>query len=269
MHSIFPVIVLYKTSLQESQSYQSLLRPNGIDDFLVYDNSPADYDSDLSQIPAGASYIRDTANSGLPKAYNEAARMAQAKGCSHLLLLDQDTDFPEQMWQAYQANLPFAGIVAPILRTNQGRNFSPVYIAGLSPQALPVIPGDYSLFAYAPVNSGCCIPVRPYLEAGGYDEALRLDFADYQFQARFRKICPAVRFLSMVGVQDFSNDCMDFSKVLQRFSLYLEGARYCHFDTWSQVLKHQYGVAKHALALSLKMSSPRFLSLYLTQFLFN
>lgn len=38
MKSIFPIIVIYKVQLDESISYQSLVRPNQFAEFLVYDN---------------------------------------------------------------------------------------------------------------------------------------------------------------------------------------------------------------------------------------
>ena len=43
MKSIFPIIVIYKVQLDESISYQSLLRPNQFGEFIVYDYSQASY----------------------------------------------------------------------------------------------------------------------------------------------------------------------------------------------------------------------------------
>ena len=43
---IYPVLVIYKIRLQDSIAYKTLLQPNGIDDFLIYDNSPASFEQD-------------------------------------------------------------------------------------------------------------------------------------------------------------------------------------------------------------------------------
>lgn len=265
--SIFPVIVLYNIRLADAPSYRTLLAAASVESFMVYDNSPATFNQDEIQLPDTAFYVRDTSNGGLSCAYNAGARLARERGYSHVLLLDQDTTFPSSLWQAYEQQLTFDGIVAPLMHTDSGMPFSPVRL-GLrrSPSAGP---GDIELARYGLVNSGCCIPVARYFEAGGYDERLRLDFADYQFQSRFRLVCPLARVLPQVAVQNFSGDCTDPQRVMQRYHLYLSDARRCRFATFSERFVHTVGVIRHAVALTVRMRSLRYLAQLFTRYFFS
>jgi len=259
MSSIYPVIVIYKAKLEECSSYTSLLKPAGVREFLIYDNSPADCEGATGEYPAGITYVRDTENSGLPKAYNLAAKLAGEKGFSHVLLLDQDTTFPDGAWAKYVAASDYSGLVAPCLVTNRGKNFSPMNICGWRPKAVcNPVQGEYSLCKFAFVNSGCLLPVSLFEAVGGYDESVKLDFADYQFQRRLRKVASHALLIDLQGVQDFSNDCSDVARQLSRYRLFLESARHCHFDTRGQQLKHLYVVLRQTLALTLHLRSLRF-----------
>lgn len=228
MKSIFPIIVIYKVQLDESISYQSLVRPNQFAEFLVYDNSPASYQQNEAALPAGAIYVRNTNNGGLSEAYNQGAEIAREKGYKRVLLLDQDTFFAEGTLAHYLEYIDYPGIVAPAIITKQGANFSPVDISGWTPKgATDIKAGEISLFEYALVNSGCCIPVSLFTQSGGYDPAVNLDFSDFQFQINIRK--QQAQALVMSGepaVQDFSNDCREIGKILPRYDLYLQCAHH-------------------------------------------
>ena len=43
MKKILPVIVLYKIRLSDAASFRTLLQQHGVEEFVVYDNSPADF----------------------------------------------------------------------------------------------------------------------------------------------------------------------------------------------------------------------------------
>lgn len=271
MNTIYPVIVIYKISLHDAASYRTLIKPNDVKEFLVYDNSPASYlQKEVSNLPEGITYIRDVNNSGLSKAYNLGAALARKKGYKRILLLDQDTVFSPDTWECYQREINYTGITAPIIVTNKGCNFSPADIRGFRLRAaLNPMPGEISLRSRALANSGCCIPISLFMKAGGYNEKVKLDFADFQFQLR---VCnhhsKALLLDCNPAEQDFSNDCRDVKSMLNRFTLYLESAR-C-FDGGSQVqnVKHNYLVFRHMLALLIRTRNLRFLSKYLREYVF-
>lgn len=261
---IYPVLVIYKIRLQDSIAYKTLLQPNGIDDFLIYDNSPASFEQDLSQVPHGACYQRDYSNSGLPKAYNLGANIAVQKGYDHILLLDQDSKFSSETWNCYLCHLDFPGIVSPMFKTKEGLNFSPVYIGGMLPRAERELHGgEYSLYRHAVINSGCCIPVKLFEQVGGYDPRVRLDFADFQFQLHVRDIQPRLLVLDVVAEQDFSNDVVDVLALRRRFTLYLESALHFRSDSFKGKLKHHYAVFHHTLSLFYRTRHLSFLADYL------
>ena len=270
MNAIYVVIVLYKIDLFEARSYQTLIAPNQIKDFLVYDNSPQEGYTDTSKLPDGATYIHDKSNSGLSVAYNRGAQIAKEKDFRRVLLLDQDTYFEPNVWQAYVENADYAGITSPIITTEgqQSLPFSPVKIDGLFKRAEKMTkPGEYSLCQYAVVNSGCCVPTHLFLQCGGYDPRVTLDFSDFQFQLRLRKHYSKFLLLNAHAIQDFSNDCTDVSKIKARFVLYLKSARYFQTDNRKDWIKHQCEVWKHIAALTLRTHSLYFIKAYISKYL--
>lgn len=263
MKDIFAVVVIYKVALADSVTYRSILSQGGIEEFLVYDNSPSDYHQQTTTMPDGAIYVRDVNNSGLPKAYNMAAEMARDRGYTHLLLLDQDTEFAPNTLSLFRKTLSCQKLCAPIIRTKEQDPFSPVCVAGWRPRAVRhPHAGLYSLGEYAVVNSGCCIPLQLFLRTGGYASDVRLDFADFQFQGRLKKYCAQMLILDTVAVQDFSNDGRCEEKLFARFCLYLESAAGCVFENAERKWKHRYTVLRHTLALTLRQRNPLFLKEY-------
>ena len=268
MKSIYIVIVLYKVALQDAVSYQTLIRSNQIEEFFVYDNSPEEFNQPTELLPKGVTYVRDFTNSGLSKAYNAGAKRARDLGYTHVLILDQDTRFEKKIWKSYIDHSEFPGIVAPTIRTVQGQDFSPVDIKGWSLKGVHnPKSGEYSLFDVAVVNSGCCIPLSLYEQAGGYNEAVRLDFADFQFQIRARVFQPRLQLLSSIALQDFSNDIKDVDVLLHRYQIYLECAAHFTVDSAKLKIKHHYQVFRHGLALMLRTHNIQFLTNYLKIFL--
>lgn len=270
MNSIYIVIVIYKISLFEAESYKTLIAPNRIDNFFVYDNSPEEGYTNEDLLPKGCVFVHDKANGGLSKAYNRGAEMARQLGYTHILLLDQDTKFDANAWNVYLQNLEFPGMIVPLMKTTTGAAFSPVCISGLfSCAAKGLVSGKYSLNAYAAVNSGCCIPVDLFYKAGGYVDNVKLDFADFQFQLRLRQVQPLFRVIETNAIQDFSNDCREISKVKTRYELYLESARHYEADGFTTKARHLCDVLKHTLSLTARMRSAYFLHKFITHYLIN
>lgn len=268
MKSIYVVIVLYKIDLLKAQSFKTLIEPHGIEEYLVYDNSPKAGYTDISKLGNSVTYVNDTNNSGLSAAYNKGAEIARQLGYSHVLLLDQDTHFEASVWQEYLNHLDYPGIVAPMMRTTTGADFSPVNISGLFTRAAHGLSSaEYSLTSYAVVNSGCCIPVDLFFKAGGYADKVRLDFADFQFQLRMRRVQPRFLLLNTVAIQDFSNDCRELSKVKARYNLYLESASHYVADGTYTRLQHICDVVKHTLSLTVRMRSLSFVRSFITNYL--
>ncbi|MDO4930960.1 MAG: glycosyltransferase [Bacteroidales bacterium] len=254
---ILPVVVLYRVHLEETTVYQTLLSKGDFAQFMVYDNSPADFLQ--TPMPEGVIYVRDTANSGLSRAYNTAADYAREEGFTHVLLLDQDTWFPPCAAACYAAADRKCRLWAPSVRTLQGRPLSPTVQSWSGVRATRIPPGKYSLKKYYVINSGICVDVYTFGAAGGYKTDVRLDFADFQFLERFKQVDANFQLLRFEAVQDFSNDIVDEAQLFRRFKLYVESFRACRFNTRLTHLRHFLGVLRHTLHLTLRTRSLTFL----------
>lgn len=267
---IFPVIVLYKCKLEDAHAYHTLLAVGTFDRYMVYDNSPRDFRADAENLPAAAVYVRDERNGGLPKAYNTAARFAREHGYSRILLLDQDTVFPDGAGEIYGRFNESVALSVPAMKTVSGADFSPCTLSGWKTRAVrQPVPGIYSLWEFASVNSGMCIDLELFFKAGGYNERIVLDFADFEFQNRLRKYASSFEILPMSVVQDFSNDETDVSRLLCRYDLYLKSAAQYHIDGLRGRLRLNVEVLAHTLALVRRSGSAVFFMHYLTDYVFQ
>lgn len=193
MVRLMPIIVLYKKSLSESETYNSLLNNKDvnllIDRVIVYDNSPnPQYIIDTK---FNVSYYHDSTNSGISKAYNYGFVKAKEFGKNWIIFLDQDTTLDFNLISSYYRainNNHNMSLFAPILKVGE-LIFSPSLYKlkrGFS-HTNALHSGIYNLNAYVPVNSGICVKVEAFEEAGGYNEKIPLDFSDFDFIERFKK----------------------------------------------------------------------------------
>ena len=241
---LFPVVVLYRCQLQ------SPFRA-----FMVYDNSPSDFLFDETRLPPNAVYQRNLNNGGVSAAYNCAAAYASEHGFTHLLLLDQDTHFPENALSSYLASEASDTLVAPRLVTHSGVPFSPVTAQAFNLRGVHLSPGEYDLTKYSPVNCGMCISLAAFHRVGGYNPRVA--------------VFPRFRVLDLEIEQDFSNDEQRIDLLSARFSRYLNSARAVTVHSLGDRLRLIYQIAKHTLALSWRTRSVCFLKILFRQLLCN
>ncbi len=265
--SILPVIVIYKCELSNAASYKSLLKDAYWKEIAVYDNSPQG--ADTSSWDKRIIYLSDPSNGGLSKAYNWAAKLAHEKGYSHLLLLDQDTVFPPEAVQAYKNNLTKGLMFAPLVETTKGSNLSPVYIGGWYPKATAMMPQVYPLNKFQPINSGMCVPIDLYQKCGGYNDKVWLDFSDYEFGRRLRKVAEFFMLIDLKVKQNYSGEVVNVAQKLRRYKCYIDCAHHCTFDTWYERLRHHYVVLIDTLWHVKHCKSLEFLKIYILKFLFR
>ena len=260
---IFPIIVLYCCKLSESKTYNSLLKNKGIKAIMVYDNSPQNYQQEM--MPDNVIYIRDYSNRGISYAYNTAAQYAYEHKYDRLLVLDPDTTFPENALDAYFNADRKTTLWAPTIITKQGkRPLSPADIRKMRIKAVKLPVGKHSLYHYFPINSGMCISLKAYMEVGGYDENIHLDFSDFQFLRKLRQRNEEFLLLPTLAYQDFSNEKTDIKNTIHRYSIYIKDARKCKINGTKERLQHQYSVFLHTLSLTWRFRSYAFIKLYLS-----
>lgn len=257
------VIVIYKLSLNDSQTWQSLIKwlptPATI---YVHDNSPT------AQIAPHTQHLvlyhHDSANGGVSKAYNMALVKATTKSKGWVLLLDQDTNLTEGFFQKFAESIlayPHKSFFAPILKDNKGIVSPFLYSDGMSQKLDTVIPGLFSFEKYRVANSGTFIRTAALAQAGGFDEKLPLDFSDIYFQEKLLSTQPEFVVVESIVDHNFSGS---FIKNRQQ-SLH----RYKIFSTSCRTMKSLTGgnnfqkvSLKRALNLSFRLFSIRFIAIH-------
>lgn len=276
LQSLLIVIVKYNRDLEECESFNSIKKiEHGEKEKLavfVYDNSPV-----AQKISAHKSlniiYFQDPENPGVSKAYNAGVEYARQHQKKWVLLLDQDTSLPcdilENYCQAIKEN-PKLKLFAPILRLKNGKIFSPSRYRFKRGFFLnKILAGTHSLYELAPVNSGIMVEVETFLKVGGYNEAVQLDFSDFQFIERFRKIFQSFYVIDVECEQDFSDDEISYKSQYVRFKYFCSGALNIEEKSFWDWLQYNSVVFVRAFRLTLRYGKLGFIGTYLNDFLFS
>jgi GT2 family glycosyltransferase len=201
---ILPVIVLYNCALEESETYRTLgpqLRDRKVGPVVVYDNSsescPLPYDPNLTFI-----HHHDAGNGGIAAAYNFALRIAVDRRIGWLLLLDQDSKFPDDYLTAVdQAICEYAStssVIAAVPRAWwKNQLFSPNQVRyGRHTPLHRDLEGvcEHEITA---INSGAMVRTEFLFRLGGFTPNYRLDCVDRWL---FRRIYSAKNTVAILPV---------------------------------------------------------------------
>lgn len=268
LDDILVVLVLYRRELTVTESFASMNRSlktcGGRLTMFVYDNSPEPMFREGDWRPhLRMHYRHDPANAGISAAYNAGARLALEMGKKWLLLLDQDTTFPPETMVTY-ANVVSEGGDAPMFAPQLvagGKLLSPCgYLAGVAYHLRQVQPGSLVLHNRAVLNSGLLVQLAAFELCGGYDERVRVDFADFAFINRFRYRYSKIDVLDLVCQHGFSNlEIVPLDSALRRFSDYCRDGRAAAATPLLKIT-HAFLVLRRCVVLTLRYNSVRFLA---------
>ena len=236
-----PVLVVYQCPLSQSLTWRSIIEESkrlGVTfDLMIYDNSP------LAQVPPETSltlyYRHDQANSGVSKAYNEGFKLAVRLQKKWLLFLDQDSSFPTGWMEIYSKTVAEANtdqkVIVPIM-TSGSKIISPFnywICLGSSPKTMTS--GIKSLKNHYAINSGLLISAKSFEKVGGYDELIPLDFSDFAFMHKLKKLNVPLSVIDLrVNHRLSSHQKEENAKAQERFQLYCLGnkrfIRYTHLS---------------------------------------
>jgi GT2 family glycosyltransferase len=193
------VVVLYRTALHESETFQTLsaaLREYPTlaarISLLIYDNSP---EPQAAELPVGffakASYQHDPSNGGLATAYNHALHAAEEAGITWLWLFDQDTTVVPGLipatFTAIDRTPPseVCGIVPKLVQDDVV--LSPIAVHRF--RYLPMDEGFSGLNSgwLTALNSCACLRVSALRAIGGFPSQYWLDFLDHAVFHRLHK----------------------------------------------------------------------------------
>lgn len=268
MQRILGVLVLYKSSLQESESFRSLSKSLSLLkerlDVLVYDNSPQPmYDEHLFPMENfNVYYVSDTSNPGVGKAYNAGAELASTLKKKWMLLLDQDTVFPENAAELYMKHSDGAEMLgAPILVSDMSV-ISPCNYKWSRGSALKALPesGISNFHGLSLLNSGLIIPISTYNLAGGYNERIPLDYSDHYFIDKIKKIVSRFYVLDIKCKHGLSASERNVKNALNRFTFYLKGAK--EYSKSIDPVATHITVFLRTIKLSLRYKCTHFLRCY-------
>jgi rhamnosyltransferase len=275
LEELLVVLVIYQIDLDNSDSFQSInkiLPEKSRVGLLVYDNSPTPLaQCDRNKYPNWQIYyISDRENSGVSKAYNEGYKLAKELNKKWLLLLDQDTKFaPDILEKYYNATqeCSFPTIFAPLLVSNTGSFYSPCqYRFNRGFPLKKATTGLQNNNNISLLNSGLLISIELFQKIGGYNEKLKLDFSDFEFVDRYRKISSYFFIIDSKAIHGFSGDLDDCETAYKRFDRYCQSIKIMNqLDDRSLVL--WYFALLRACKLSIKFKNFRFLSLLSKLFL--
>ncbi len=269
VESLQVIIVIYNLSLKESESFRSIhdFERGDLDlDVLVYDNSkkpqPVPKTKGLK-----IEYIHDPHNPGVSKAYNVGASHAHRNLKKWILLLDQDTALPPKILVDYQEAIDKnkeIRLFVPILKLKDGKVFSPCrYRLKRGFHLEKIENGIYSLWNLSPVNSGMMVDLLVFLEVGGYNERVKLDFSDFQFIERFRENHNKFYVLDTICYQDFSDDEGSYISQVNRYKYFCEGAKNIDKKSFWEWAQYSAVVFLRGIKLSIRYRKLAFMKTYL------
>ena len=268
---ILAVVVLYKTTFEDSHTVQSLRKAlvnkpelrNSVQ-VLFWDNSPESIEG--TEMPFPCLYKHSIKNLGLSGAYNSAAAMADEQGIPWLLLLDQDTRLPESFLpdmlrhaeqltgrREIAAIAPTVGVgdfvVSPwLVLFNRHRS----YADGESQLA------DGEATA---INSGSLLRVKALLAIGGYSEEFWLDYSDrYVYHQLFRK---GYRVWRATDIRmQHSMTVMDYDNLMSTWRyknfIYAEGAFNDLYKGWQENAVQTLRLAARVFRQRKRFKNPEF-----------
>lgn len=253
----------------ESSAYKSLLRFS--DDVIIIDNSPV---SRIKHLPnSNWKLLKFPSNPGLSFAYNRAAEYGKDLGYKWLLLSDQDTIFPERFYNILEKVIQkhsICKLFCPIVKVKDEWQLSPTPLNCFLthvikyPQFMDKV---ISLKKFAIINSGMTIDIATYMNAGGYNEAVFLDYSDFQFIEKISKHIDSAYVLNCTCTQDFSNDSHDKQTKIDRFRLFCKSTKRYETTNLIRSIMLNISIIKRALSLTMEFKDVVFIKTYIKNFL--
>lgn len=198
------VIVLYKRKIEDSETYNSLVeeahRHGCTLNAYVHDNSPEPQNLNSNDFFNILVYDHDSSNSGVSRAYNNAAKYANSNKIDWIVIFDQDTTLPLGALAEYEKSLdqstPEDKILAPILKDGD-RVVSPCRYILHRGFHLNNVPSEMvRLKNISFLNSGLVIKSDFLTSVGGFDEEL-FDYSDHDFFYRISKFLDKVTLIDI------------------------------------------------------------------------
>ena len=245
---IYAVMVVYNKHLSECPSFCSAKSQSDVQ-LLVVDNSTDESVQNQEEArQAGAWFLSMNGNKGLSKAYNAAFNMLRKKPGDWIVLLDDDTEIPDEYWVKLRMESPDA-ILLPVVMTANGKMISPAEMKHDIPH---LVHSTESITEITGINSGMAIPKR-LADSYSYDERLFLDYVDHQFLKDMKNSGEKIKILPTNLKQAFSADILDLAAAVKRLKIQKSDLlTYYSTARW----KARYLIFKRKLHLAVQLRYP-------------
>ncbi|WP_286638091.1 glycosyltransferase [Faecalibaculum rodentium] len=248
---IYAVLVTYNKHLSDCSSFCSALKEPDVQ-LLVVDNSTDESIHNQEEArQAGAWFLSMNGNQGLSKAYNAAFDYLKTTTGDWVVLLDDDTQIPDQYWMQLRKETPNA-VLLPVVRTMKGKMISPAEMKHDIPRSV-VSPSTIS--DITGINSGMAVP-KQLTDTYRYNDHLFLDFIDHQFIKDLKQNGVDIRILPAELVQSFSADGLEKQSALKRLEIQKKDLyTYYAANPW----KAWYLIMKRKIRLAVQLRKPEVL----------
>jgi GT2 family glycosyltransferase len=264
-------IVVYKEVFYETLAFTTLLKTLShikFDDkplILIYDNTDTDswkINYNLEDLNVDVFYHHDSLNPGISVAYNHLSKIAKQRGYEWIVFLDQDTNLPEMAISEYILSIkrrPDVLVKTPVLMV-KNIIFSPGRYVFKRGKILDHIePGVKKIENYIFVNSGMLVNLSLFFKVGGYNERIKLDFADFVFLERVRQETFMFEVLPVVCQHHSSLFEDDINTALKRYLIFRKDLSNCPRKSLSDHIGYELLGLRHLLKMSIKYRSFKFI----------
>lgn len=262
------VVVIYEENIFSTNVYKSLLKyvTNRV---YIFDNSKRClFDREIED---NWIYNFNGSNDGISKAYNIASIFARKHNFQWMIFCDQDTIFPKNFVKTiitHIDNFPDIKLFVPNIILENGKFISPLrkYFC-FTKASNKLRSGILEIEKYVIINSGMVVSLESFLQCGGYNEKVWLDYSDLQFIERFGRFNKNFYAINIIAKQNFSGLETDTVKLVNRFKIFCDSV--LHYKSFTLVgrIKIFILVLKRVLSLTIKTRKIQFINLYIKYYL--
>lgn len=235
--NILAILVLYKTRLEESTTFQSLKKSleelNLSLELLVYDNSPV-ASMEKPEFTIGGlhiTYIHNSENPGLAVAYNAGLQIAIDRKKNWMLLLDQDTEIPndyiDEITTLKQDEFEKVVCVIPkVISSKTMKIISPskIFYGGICRPIKNLSSGIINK-RITSVNSGTLLSVKFISQIGGFIDNFPLDMLDHWYFWEIYKANENIYLLKSSIFHSLSVDSFKDKVSISRYKMILKAEK--------------------------------------------
>ncbi len=213
MINIAGVVILYNPDPQVTiENIRTYI--GGLKKLYVYDNSEHAHpgiETLLEQLGGSVTYHFFGCNEGISKRLNEAAHAAISEGYDYLLTMDQDSSFTEGAFDKY-------------LKLVEENNLEHVAQFGVNSDPKHLKISDTPVVMDSLITSGTILDLSVFINIGGFDENLFIDFVDVEYSLR----CVHKGYVNLTFLNVVMNHALGFRKMGRSFKNFKKTPRILH-----------------------------------------